>query len=523
MNEMFVRFKEFKTEFKSASSVLNYFLEVISEEICNDDFSFIINRSEIITKSDELKKIIENSNLLKSEISKSFSLEGYFLAEVKSKEILFIISNKLFKKHEKIIQLLLTIINLMIENILSEEQSRNSKILLDSKIEQLNQLYDLSKEFSGILELEYVSKLLLYSIVGQFLVTNFAIIYEDGSIKVLESKTDEKKVIDLISKLDIKTISGPIFTNENHIEFSKNDFQLIIPMQIKGETKGLILLGSKKNAQSYTQYDIEYIMSVGSLAIISIENAFLFKEALEKQSIERDLETARIIQKNLLPQNFPKSENYEIASYSESAKQVGGDYFDLLTTENDEIVFAIGDVSGKGITASLLVANSQAYLKSITKQNLPISEATSLLNDLVEESTVSGTYITFFWGRLNSKRELTYVNAGHNPPFLLRNGEIKKLEKGGLILGMMKTLMPYESETIQLESGDFIITFTDGVTEAMNSVEEEYSDESLESLCKKLKTENAEEAKEIILNDVKKFTNGFEQSDDLTMLVIKVI
>ncbi len=465
MNEMFVRFKEFKTEFKSASSVLNYFLEVISEEICDNDFSFISNNSEIITKSDELKNIIKNSNLLKSENSKSFSLEGYFLAEVKSKEILFIINNELFKKHEKIIQLLLTIINLQIENILSEEQSRNSKFLLDSKIEQLNQLYDLSKEFSGILELEYVSKLLLYSIVGQFLVTNFAIIYEDDSIKVLESKTDEKKVIDLIY----------------------------------------------------------YIMSVGSLAIISIENAFLFKEALEKQSIERDLETARIIQKNLLPQNFPKSENYEIASYSESAKQVGGDYFDLLTTENDEIVFAIGDVSGKGITASLLVANSQAYLKSITKQNLPISEATSLLNDLVEESTVSGTYITFFWGRLNSKRELTYVNAGHNPPFLLRNGEIKKLEKGGLILGMMKTLMPYESETIQLESGDFIITFTDGVTEAMNSVEEEYSDESLESLCKKLKTENAEEAKEIILNDVKKFTNGFEQSDDLTMLVIKVI
>jgi sigma-B regulation protein RsbU (phosphoserine phosphatase) len=243
---------------------------------------------------------------------------------------------------------------------------------------------------------------------------------------------------------------------------------------------------------------------------------------LEKQAIERDLETARVIQKNLLPHEIIQPEGYEIAAYSESAKQVGGDYFDLLTTEDNETIFAMGDVSGKGITASLLVANSQAYLKSISKQNLPITEASALLNDLVAESTVSGTYITFFWGRLNSKRELTYVNAGHNPPLLVRNGELTKLEKGGLILGMMKTMMPYESETIQLQSGDYIIVFTDGVTEAMNSAEEEYSDEKLEELCKSLNSQSAEEAKELILADVKKFTAGFEQSDDLTLMVIKV-
>ena len=152
---------------------------------------------------------------------------------------------------------------------------------------------------------------------------------------------------------------------------------------------------------------------------------------------------------------------------------------------------------------------------------MPIAESTNLLNDLVSESTISGTYITFFWGRLSSNKELSYVNAGHNPPLLIRNGAISKLEKGGLILGMMKTMIPYESETIQLQSGDYIIAFTDGVTEAMNSVEEEYSDEALEKLCLSLKDESVEEAKEIILNDVKKFTAGFEQSDDLTLMVIK--
>jgi sigma-B regulation protein RsbU (phosphoserine phosphatase) len=115
------------------------------------------------------------------------------------------------------------------------------------------------------------------------------------------------------------------------------------------------------------------------------------------------------------------------------------------------------------------------------------------------------------------------VNAGHNPPLLIRNGEIKKLESGGLILGIMKTMVPYESEYIQLQSGDYIITFTDGVTEAMNSNEEEYSDERFEQLCKTFKNQHAEEVKDLILNDVKEFTNGFEQSDDVTLLVIKVV
>ncbi|MBU0474403.1 MAG: PP2C family protein-serine/threonine phosphatase [Bacteroidetes bacterium] len=518
MNNKLNRIFDSRNELPDSESIAKLFVDILEEEFKSIDFAFLLN-SKVVSNSEILKSVIEKKILL----SNNFQITDYSILPIPLTNFLCIIKNELHYKNEKTIQYFLSIFSLLHENIASVKENEETKGLIDSKIEQLNQLYELSKEFSGILELDYVCKLLVFSIVGQFLVSDFAILYFDKELKVLESKSDDEKIIKLVSKLKLKNITEAIFTLENFPKLFEAGFELILPMQIKNKTKGIILLGGKKNKEIYSKYDIEYINSVGSLAIISIENSILFKETLEKQAIERDLETARIIQKNLLPHNFPKSENYEIASYSESAKQVGGDYFDLLTTVNNEIVFAIGDVSGKGITASLLVANSQAYLKTINKQNLPIEEATSLLNDLVEESTVSGTFITFFWGRLNSKRELIYVNAGHNPPFLLRKGEIKKLEKGGLILGMMKTIIPYESEKIQLESGDFIITFTDGVTEAMNSAEEEYSDESLEKLCKKLKTESAEEAKEIILNDVKKFTDGFEQSDDLTMLVIKVI
>lgn len=518
MHNMLDFILEKKSEFKDSISVVKYFTDIIEEEIQSADFAFVVSK-EIISQSEQLQEEVKKS--LNSSNYK-LSIENYEVIELTSLDITFVVNKSLFLNNKKIVKLWLAVLMLLEENIISGKESREAKQLLDSKIEQLSQLYDLSKEFSGILELDYVSKLIIFSIVGQFLVSNFAILYFDGEIKVLESRTDAEKVNTLVSNIDYKNLSEAKFVKDNYPEIYKAGFELILPMQIKNETKGLILLGEKKSKEPYSKHDIEYINSVGSLAIISIENAILFKETLEKQAIERDLETARVIQKNLLPHKIIQPDGYQIAAYSESAKQVGGDYFDLLTTEDNNTIFAIGDVSGKGITASLLVANSQAYLKSISKQNLPIAEATNLLNDLVEESTVSGTYITFFWGRLNSKQELTYVNAGHNPPLLVRNGELTKLEKGGLILGMMKTMMPYESETVKLESGDYIITFTDGVTEAMNSAEEEYSDESLEELCKSLKNQSAEEVKELILEDVKKFTAGFEQSDDLTLMVIKV-
>lgn len=519
MNDKFYQIFNKRDELTDSELIARHFLAALEDEFKSSNFGFLINE-QIITNSDILKVAIE-TKIHSSQTD--YSVNNFSVLPIPSSNILCFVDSKILSNNKKSIQFYLVFFSLLNQIVLSNKENKESQKMIDSKVEQLSQLYELSKEFSGILELDYVSKLLVFSIVGQFLVSNFAILYFDKELRILESKTDEKEITKLVSKLDFKKLQDASFTKEKFPKLFKAGFELILPMQIKNETKGIILLGGKKNDQKYTKSDIEYINSVGSLAIISIENSILFKEALEKHAIERDLETARIIQKNLLPHKILQPKGYEIATYSESAKQVGGDYFDLLKSNTDETIFAIGDVSGKGIAASLLVANSQAYLKSISKQNLEIEKATSLLNDLVEESTVTGTYITFFWGTLNENRELKYVNAGHNPPLLIRNGEIIKLEKGGLILGMMKTMIPYESETIKLQNGDFIIAFTDGVTEAMNSLEEEYSDESLESLCKNLSNQSAYEAKELILNDVKKFTVGCEQSDDLTLLVIKVV
>ena len=290
-----------------------------------------------------------------------------------------------------------------------------------------------------------------------------------------------------------------------------------------GKTKGLITLGRRINNLDYTDTDIEFIFSVGSLAIISMENRRLFREALEKQKMEEELDLARDIQRNLLPQKIPICNDFDLAAVNVSSKQVGGDYYDIIELDENNCCVAIADVSGKGVPASILMANMQAFLQVICRQNVPLDEATGLVNDLISKNTTDGKFITFFWGVLNNgEKTLNYVNAGHNPPLLIRDGKIIKLELGGMILGVMETIMPYKSEKIHLIKDDVIVMFTDGISEAMNKKGEEFSDETLEKLSLELAGETSENIIKHIQSEVQKFTDGANQSDDITLVVIKV-
>ena len=397
---------------------------------------------------------------------------------------------------------------------------------LDSRINRLNSLFELSKEFGLFSESTKVAKLLVYSVIGQFLVSKFAVVSFDGEgIKILESKFPQDLLITLIRKYESSKLETSIkkeTIEKEYPEYEKLGIELIVPMQMQGKTKGLIFLSKRINNLDYSESDIEFIYSVGSLAIISLENKRLFKEELEKQKMEEELELAKDIQRNLLPGSFPEFNNIDIAAVNISSKQVGGDYYDVISVDNNKYVVAIADVSGKGVPAALLMANIQAFLKTICRQQIGISEATGLINDLLCENITDGKFITFFWTIVDDENKIIkYVNAGHNPPLLIRDGEIKKLELGGMILGVMKTDYAYKSEEIKLQPGDTLIMFTDGITEAMDKARNEYSDERLEQLAVKLYKKSAQEILDAIRDDVESFTKGATQSDDITLLVLK--
>ncbi|MGB8318987.1 MAG: SpoIIE family protein phosphatase [Ignavibacteriaceae bacterium] len=428
------------------------------------------------------------------------------------------------------LEFLRTILNISataVQNSLVINELTKVNRMLDSRVNRLNSLFELSKEFGLFSESTKVARLLIYSVIGQFLVSKFAVIsFEGNKIHILESKYNEDALMRLVKLYELQKLETSITKNiidEDYPDMKDLSIELVVPMQVQGESKGLIILGKRINNMDYTETDIEFIYSVGSLAIISLENKRLFREALEKQKMEEELEIARDIQKNLFPQKIPEFSNFDIAALNSSSRQVGGDYYDIIELDYNTFCIAIGDVSGKGVPAALLMANLQAFLKTTVKQGMKLDEATELINDLISENTSDGKFITFFWAVIeNESKKFTYVNAGHNHPLLLRDGKITKLDKGGMILGVMKTVIPYIFEIIQLQKDDVIVLFTDGVSEAMNKKGEEFSDEKLESLSLSLTDLSSSQIISSIKAEVQAFTSGALQSDDITLLVLKV-
>lgn len=474
------------------------------------------------TGEDELNKFIEKSHLIVSEkINSSTECLGMVCLGTK-------LNNKPYSEDD--IDFLKTILNISataIQNSLVVAEIKKVNRMLDSKVQRLNSLFELSKEFGLFSESSKVARLLVLSLIGQFMVSKFSVLnFEGDTIQILDSKFPVDDLLGRLRKYEYFKIDS-----SQKIEKIKENFpllfeigvNLIVPMQIQGKVKGLIILGKRINDQDYADADIEFIYSVGSLAIISLENKRLFKEALEKLKLEEELEFAREIQQNLLPSSIPQTKSFEISALNLPSKQVGGDYYDIIKLDEKNYYIAIADVSGKGIPASLLMANMQAFLQVLCRQNLKIDEATGLINDLITSNTSDGRFITFFWAMLNdAEKKITYVNAGHNPPLLIRNGLIKKLGEGGMILGVMKTIMPYNATTVQLESGDLIIMFTDGISEAMSAENEEFSDVRLEEMVLKFHKHSADEVVKSIKTEVQNFTEGAPQSDDITLMAIKV-
>ena len=204
---------------------------------------------------------------------------------------------------------------------------------------------------------------------------------------------------------------------------------------------------------------------------------------------------------------------------------MGGDYYDVIPLGESTFVIAIGDVSGKGTPASLLMANLQATIRALVPFGLPLAELTKRVNDLLCENTSAGRFVTFFWAIVDVKdRTLRYVSAGHNPPFLLRiDGSVERLDKGGIILGIMKTVLPYEEGDVVMNIDDVLVLFTDGVSESMNARGEELGEQRLEAVIKQASRESAQTILSNIVDDVKLHSRDTSQSDDITIVVLKAI
>ncbi len=236
---------------------------------------------------------------------------------------------------------------------------------------------------------------------------------------------------------------------------------------------------------------------------------------------EKELEIAHRIQKKMIPKSLPTVEGYDLEGFYHPSKQVGGDYYDCFFSSDDHMHFVIADVSGKGIPSSLVVACMQAYIHAEIHDSKPLNSIIENLNNYLVDTLEYEKYVTLFMGKLEFRTgKLKYINAGHNPPFIINNGKQTELTGGGPILGQFKSI-PYEIRDTVLSKGDVLAMFTDGVTEEFNDKEEEFSEERLVESIKRNAGKPLMEMFVNLIKEIKEFTDNRPFGDDLTMLFIR--
>ena len=297
---------------------------------------------------------------------------------------------------------------------------------------------------------------------------------------------------------------------------------MCVPLRLKARMIGVLIVFNKQSGEAFAESDQRLLTIIAAQSAQVIENARLYEEEKALRRMQQEMEMARSIQANLLPKAQPSIPGYDIAGMSVSAANVGGDYYDFLPSQ-DRLILCLGDVSGKGMPASLLMANVQATIRGQNLVSSSAAECMSRSNRLMFESTDSAKFVTFFYGILDiAARTLEYSNAGHNPPILLSDGDAsQRLETGGPVLGVLPDFS-YEQATVELHPGDLLLIFSDGFSEAMNRRLEEFGEDQLLSLAVENRGDSAAALIERISLAVVAHTGEAPQTDDMTIIAVRV-
>jgi len=305
------------------------------------------------------------------------------------------------------------------------------------------------------------------------------------------------------------------------------DSRLLLPLSLKDRLLGFISLSPKRSEEPYSANDVRLLQSVATQAGLALENSRLSeqvaREVAQRERISREIEIAREVQERLFPQSLPEIEGLDYAGACRPAQEVGGDYFDFLKLAGGEFGFAIGDVSGKGISAALLMASLQASIRSQTLSgNHDLAGLMTNVNRLIYDSSASNRYATLFYAQYDpASRMLRYVNAGHNPPFVLRANTVIPLDTGGPVVGLLQQPR-YEQGSLVLEPADLVVCYTDGISESLNAAEQEWGEQRLIETTRSWRAASAGQILDHIMDAATKFAAGAPQHDDMTLVIVRI-
>ncbi len=345
---------------------------------------------------------------------------------------------------------------------------------------------------------------------------------DDPIVGVLESEKHVLTKYDMLEKPEYQAISKQCVDSFDALHTS-----LMIPLVFQDKVIGLLNLGEKKSGKFYNREDIDLLHALSNQGAVAIENARLFQENLEKQRMEEELAIGRELQMSMLPATNPQIEGFEITAFSHSAREVGGDFYDFIEMNSDKLGLVIGDVTGKSVSGALVMSASRSIFRMLSEDELSVGESIIRANKRIKKDIKSGMFVALLYAILNSHgRSLRLCNAGQTQPihYSAQKQEARLIETRGdtFPLGILDDVQ-YEESRFQLEPGDKIVFYTDGIVEAMNADGEMFGFDRLLEVIGKSGDMTADALLREIDAQVGDFVGSAPQYDDLTVIVIKVV
>jgi phosphoserine phosphatase RsbU/P len=298
---------------------------------------------------------------------------------------------------------------------------------------------------------------------------------------------------------------------------------LAVPLSVtEEEVFGLIYADSPTYEATFTEEHLNILTTLASVASIRVENASLLEARMARERMEHELTLATEIQQRFQPSVMPECEGYEFQGISFSCYEIGGDYYDFIERHDGKMFVALGDVSGKGTAAALLMSSLHAAIHAQVSAKSTLAETVKSVNQYLADNTPSNRFVTLFIAELDtSNGTLNYINAGHNPPLIGRmDGTIQQLDSGGFPLGILP-MAEYEMGQLQLNSGEALVIYSDGVSEANNLSDEEFGIERLSDVVAKNLNRSASGIRDKVESALSEFTQTAPAGDDITLVIVK--
>jgi len=339
-----------------------------------------------------------------------------------------------------------------------------------------------------------------------------------------------RHIVDMVVKekqsvLTSDALHDPRFEHGESIVAQGIRSAMCVPLWNSREVIGLVYADSRIRSNSFTPADLRILSNLANMAAVKIENNRLFERTLQVRALERDLELAAAIQRNLMPRSCPPVEGYDIGGANLSCRTVGGDTYDFLPRSGNRLWVAVGDVAGKGLPAAMIMSHFQAMLRGLAEADRPLSQLVGRLNENLSRMLAANQFISFFVVELEPAAGLlSYVNAGHNPPIMVRaSGEVERLLGSGPVLGVVPGVA-YPAHEIRIAPGDTLLLYSDGATESRNPGEEEFGEDRLVRCLKEVTSLKTEAGLAKLEENILGFCGtSVPTYDDITLLLLRRI